>query len=175
MQSHDGKERAEAKRETGKPNEIEQLRNLLQLMEQFGLSELIIEKSDFMVCLRRGVPAQREVVRERRQVVSYDLLAAVGHVSLSAPQVEPPAELHYISSPLTGIFYRRPAPNEPPFVEVGTHVEAGQVVALVEAMKIFNEVFSEVDGIVVEICAQDGQLVNQGDTLMVIRRSESPR
>lgn len=175
MQSHDEKERVEAKRGKDKANEIEQLRSLLQLMEQFGLRELIIEKSDFMVCLRRGVPTEGEVERERKRVVPHEFPAAVGYSILPAPQVEPPVELHYISSPLTGIFYRRPAPNEPPFVEVGTHVEAGQVVALVEAMKIFNEVFSDVSGVVVEICAQDGQLVNQGNTLMVIKRNESPR
>ncbi|MFA4029009.1 MAG: hypothetical protein GDYSWBUE_001591 [Candidatus Fervidibacterota bacterium] len=174
MRPRDENRKAEAREGRDKPDEIEQLRKLLQLMEQFGLSELIIEERDFMVCLRRGIATQGDVRVERRQAVPYSTPTPVGQVGLAAFQAEPPGELHYISSPLTGIFYRRPAPNEPPFVEVGTHVGAGQVVALVEAMKIFNEVFCEVDGIVVEICAQDGQLVHQGDTLMVVRRVKQP-
>ncbi|MCS7252907.1 MAG: acetyl-CoA carboxylase [Armatimonadota bacterium] len=174
MQSQNENKGMGNKREGNKPDEIEQVHRLLQLMKEFALSEVIIETSDFMVCLRRGITTQSELRRARRQVEVHGIPVSLTHVSVPVFQAEPPEELHYISSPLTGIFYRRPAPNEPPFVEVGRRVEVGQVVALVEAMKVFNEVFSDVDGIVVEIRAQDGQLVHQGDTIMVMKRVESP-
>lgn len=79
----------------------------------------------------------------------------------------------YLRSPLTGIFYRTPAPNEPYYVNEGDLVEEGQVVGLVEAMKIFNEIKAEAAGRVVAIVAQSGQLVRQGDPLIILEK-ESP-
>ena len=70
------------------------------------------------------------------------------------------------------MFYSRPRPDAPPFVTVGSEVEPEQVVALIEAMKFFNEVRSEVKGIVREIVAKDGQLVKHGDTLIVLERTD---
>lgn len=168
MQPQDDGLKKDESKGKAEADEFKQLCNLVQLMEQFALSELIIEAGDFMVCLRRGVTSQRERYAVRQPLPVPSLQAGV-----PTAQTELPSELYHISSPLTGIFYRRPAPNEPPFVEVGSRVEIGQAVALVESMKVFNEVFSEASGVVVEICAQDGQLVHQGDTLIILRRTET--
>jgi acetyl-CoA carboxylase biotin carboxyl carrier protein len=84
----------------------------------------------------------------------------------------PEERLFHITAPLTGVFYSRPRPDAPPFVTVGSEVEPEQVVALIEAMKFFNEVRSEVKGIVREIVAKDGQLVRHGDTLIVLERTD---
>jgi acetyl-CoA carboxylase biotin carboxyl carrier protein len=80
--------------------------------------------------------------------------------------------LFRITAPLTGVFYSRPRPDAPPFISVGSPIEPGQVVALVEAMKFFNEVRSEVGGVVREIVAKDGQLVRHGDTLIIVERKD---
>lgn len=74
-----------------------------------------------------------------------------------------------IATPITGVFYLTPAPDAPPFVEVGARVEVGQVVGLVEAMKVFNEITSEVAGTVVQILAAPGTIVEKGQALLVVQ------
>jgi acetyl-CoA carboxylase biotin carboxyl carrier protein len=149
-------------------NEIEIVRQLVKLMEQYMLSELTIETKEFSISLRTATSSHGCLPKgEERKAITREVAMPLNYAVNIGLQVE----LHHITSPLTGIFYRRPAPQEPPFVEVGSHVEAGQVVALVEAMKVFNEIVSDVEGVVVEIKAKDGQLVNQGDTLMLLKRT----
>jgi acetyl-CoA carboxylase biotin carboxyl carrier protein len=77
-----------------------------------------------------------------------------------------------ITTPLSGVFYASPAPEEPPYVQEGDAVEAGQTVALVEAMKVFNEIHAEVEGTVARVMVTAGQLVQSGQTLMLIRPAE---
>jgi acetyl-CoA carboxylase biotin carboxyl carrier protein len=74
---------------------------------------------------------------------------------------------------MTGLFYRGPSPEIPPYVEVGADVEEGQTVGLIEAMKVFSEIPADVHGRVVRIVAENGKLVNQGEVLMLIEL-ESP-
>lgn len=81
---------------------------------------------------------------------------------------------HAIVAPLTGIFYRAPAPTSPPYVEVGDLVEPHTTVGLIEAMKVFNEVAAEVRGQITAIHAQAGQLVYAGDTLMLVEVAQEP-
>jgi acetyl-CoA carboxylase biotin carboxyl carrier protein len=81
----------------------------------------------------------------------------------------PDDSLLTIVSPMIGVFYRAPSPSDPNFVEVGDVVEIGQTVALVEAMKVFNEITAEVAGTVIEIKAQTAELVETGQVLMTIR------
>jgi acetyl-CoA carboxylase biotin carboxyl carrier protein len=73
-----------------------------------------------------------------------------------------------ISSPMVGTFYRAPAPNEPPFVEVGDRVRAGQTVCIIEAMKLMNEIESEVSGQIIEILVPNGEPIEYGQSLMRI-------
>ncbi len=92
----------------------------------------------------------------------------------SATEEALPAEeaaLHYIRSPIVGTFYRAPAPDAPPFVEVGDRVRKGQTVCIIEAMKIMNEIQSDVDGEVVAIYVANGAPVEYGERLMAIRPS----
>jgi acetyl-CoA carboxylase biotin carboxyl carrier protein len=91
----------------------------------------------------------------------------------TAPRVDVPhgADLVHVASPMVGVFYRSPAPGAPSFVEVGSEVEVGQTVGLVEAMKVFNEIVSEVAGRVVAVSVQNEQLVQMGETLVIIERT----
>ena len=82
-------------------------------------------------------------------------------------------ELIDVTAPMTGVFYRAPAPGAPPYVEVGDFVEEGQTLCLIEAMKVFNEIPSPVSGEVAEILAQNETLVKQGETLFRIRPSST--
>ena len=74
-----------------------------------------------------------------------------------------------IIAPLTGVFYAAPSPNSPPYVQIGDTIQAGQVICLVEAMKVFNEITAEVSGRVESMPAQPGQLVHKGDALIRVR------
>ncbi len=76
-----------------------------------------------------------------------------------------------IVAPIMGVYYRSPSPGEPPFVEVGDHVSAGDPIGTIEAMKVFSEVISEVTGVVVSIPAENGKLVHAGDSLIVVEEA----
>ncbi len=80
-----------------------------------------------------------------------------------------PGEIDIIS-PLNGIYYASASPGEPPFVEAGHHLEPGQVVGLVEAMKVFNEILSEVSGTVIELLAADGGEIQEGAAILRVRQ-----
>jgi acetyl-CoA carboxylase biotin carboxyl carrier protein len=96
-----------------------------------------------------------------------DAATGTGATATSAAES---ANLVEVVSPMVGIFYRAPSPSDPNFVEAGDRVEVGQTLCLVETMKVFNEITSEVDGTVVEILAKSGDLLETGDKLMVIRK-----
>jgi acetyl-CoA carboxylase biotin carboxyl carrier protein len=88
-----------------------------------------------------------------------------------APESAAPASgpAVYITSPFVGTFYRSPSPDAPPFVDVGSRVKKGQVLCIVEAMKLMNEIESEVDGAIVAVLAENGQPVEFGEPLFQIR------
>lgn len=76
-----------------------------------------------------------------------------------------------VVAPIMGVYYRSPSPGEPPFVEIGDHVSAGDPIGTIEAMKVFSEVISEVSGVVVAIPAENGKLVHAGDSLIVVEEA----
>ncbi len=92
-------------------------------------------------------------------------------VSQEAPEipVSDDSEYHKILSPMVGTFYESPSPDEAPYVQAGTKVSADQVVCIVEAMKLFNEIEAEVDGEIAEILVKDGQLVEYGQPLFLVK------
>ncbi len=83
----------------------------------------------------------------------------------------PPPGTHVITSPIVGTFYRPPSPDAPPFAEVGARVKKGQVLCIIEAMKLMNEIESDVDGVVTEIYPQNAQAVEFGEPLFAIKTS----
>ncbi|MBI3973825.1 MAG: biotin carboxyl carrier domain-containing protein [Chloroflexi bacterium] len=92
-----------------------------------------------------------------------------GRLAEAAASAAQDEHLAAVNAPLAGVFYAAPAPGEPPYVREGDEVEQGQVVALIEAMKVFNEIYAEVAGTVVQILVTTGQLVQTGQTLIRIR------
>ena len=76
-----------------------------------------------------------------------------------------------VAAPIMGVFYRSPSPGEPAFVEIGDHVNAGDPIGTIEAMKVFSEVISEISGTVIAIPAENGKLVHAGDSLIVIEEA----
>jgi len=142
--------------------QLEYLRGLAQVAQETGLTELQVEGDGVRWTLTRGIAAQAGP-----EVAGY--AAGPGRPATAAKAPAEPTVA--VVSPMVGVFYRAPSPHDPPFVEVGDRVEVGQTVGLVEAMKVFNEILAESEGIVAEIVAQTGQLVETGDPLVRLKRS----
>lgn len=128
------------------------IRRLLRRLEATDIEELEVVVGSSRVYLRRD-PGQRSVLQAGGK-------SQESHQSSSGVPVV---------APLTGVYYSRPTPDQPAFAEPGMAVEAGQVVALIETMKLFNEVITEVSGEVVTILARDGDLVETGKPIMYVR------
>lgn len=136
-----------------------EIQRLFALVHQRGLSELTFRRPGFSVAVK-AVPATDVVITP-----AYAPPAVIPETA--TPEVEATTGIP-LPSPLVGTFYRTPAPDSPPFVEIGDQVEVDQTVCIVEAMKVFNEITAEHAGIVTAIPAKNGELVQVGQTLMVI-------
>lgn len=150
--------------------DLDWLRQLVSLVEREDIAELIINQGSVHVVIRGRTYRPPVPMGAPTVNISLPPFIEEAPVAPPAPDASVDERLFHITAPLTGTFYSRPRPDAPPFVTVGAPVEEDQVVALVEAMKFFNEVKSEVKGIVREIAAKDGQLVKHGDTLIVVER-----
>jgi acetyl-CoA carboxylase biotin carboxyl carrier protein len=142
----------------------ERITQLAALMEEFRLSEAEIESDGQHVAFRRRSSAVQQVQQNGAQTPHEE-----EHVFPVEPDPIPAAPKGVpVASPMTGIYYGAPSPNAPPFVREGESVTAGQVVGLIEAMKVFNEITASTSGIVSKVIAESGQLVQPGDPLLYI-------
>ncbi|UJR81211.1 acetyl-CoA carboxylase biotin carboxyl carrier protein [Sandaracinus amylolyticus] len=153
--------------------DLKQLRELMRSLKQFDVSELEIEKDGERIYLRRGadtVVAPSAVIAAPAAPVSshppaLPVAAAPAASAASDPNVVA------ITSPFVGTFYRSPSPDAPAFVDVGTEIRPGQVLCIVEAMKLMNEIESEISGTIVEVLGDNGKPVEYGDALFKVRKS----
>lgn len=134
-------------------NETE-IRKYASLMQELGLTGLEITQKDNVVRLERTPATVSNPVTESVQVPVQALAETEDCI---------------IRSPLVGVFYASPTESAGPYVTVGDHVKQGQTLCIVEAMKMFNEITAETDGIISEICASNGQMVEYGTELFRIR------
>jgi acetyl-CoA carboxylase biotin carboxyl carrier protein len=163
---------------------MEELRELIALLRDNGLAELELEREDFRVRLRReGVAAASDNAHYVAPApapapVANPSAAPAANPSGSAPShpgaqastaASADQDLHIISSPIVGTFYRSPSPTAEPFVKIGTNVESESVVCIIEAMKLMNEIQAEQRGEVVKIYVENGQPVEYGQPLFGIR------
>lgn len=142
----------------------ERIDALASLMEEYRLSEAVLEDGPFRVVFRRQSTSTAAVVSSAEAPVeAYEEAPTAFEESAPAAPVGTP-----ISSPMNGIFYDAPSPSSPPFVKEGDSVTAGQIVGLIEAMKVFNEIPSPVSGVVKKLVAEAGTVVAVGDTLILV-------
>ena len=149
-----------------------QLRELIALLGDSDIQELKLEGDDFRLELRRNLPAsQPQVVMQAAPAAMPAPVAAAP----ATPSVAPPAapavrsDLVEITAPMVATFYRAPSPGDPAFVELGARINVGQTVCILEAMKLMNELESEVSGEVVEILVENGTPVEFGQVLMRVK------
>jgi acetyl-CoA carboxylase biotin carboxyl carrier protein len=150
--------------------DLQQVKELVKLVEKYGLAELAIEEGGVSI-LVKGVVAPASVTHAPVAVAQVEISPALPEAEEEdiAEVVQEEANVFTIESPMVGVFYRAPSPDTPNFVEVGDEVEVGQTVGLIEAMKVFSEIPSEVAGVVVEVPGANGKLAHQGDPLVRIR------
>ena len=162
---------------------MDELRELIALLRENGLAELELERQDFRIRLRREgvgssadfaevVPAPSPAVSPRAATHQSPPVTASSPVHPGA-QAETAAsedqDLHIISSPIVGTFYRSPSPNADAFVKIGSNVESETVVCIIEAMKLMNEIQAEVSGEVAKVYVENGQPVEYGQPLFGIK------
>lgn len=153
---------------------VARVKALAEALEGSEVSELDLSEGGTRIVLRRRLesaivqePVERMAPASRPPRARH--LRPRGSASsapASAPAPDPTAA---IVAPLTGVFYSRPSPNSAAFTQVGDTVQAGQLVCIVEAMKVFNEIKCEISGTVVAILPKDGQLVQKGDALIRVK------
>ena len=156
--------------------DIRKVKKLIELLEESGVTEIEVCEGEESVRISRQVVtgANQTVVQMPEQVpVTYAPSAVqepVATQSGTEPAVESVADNgHQITAPMVGIFYTSPAPGEPAYAQVGSRVEKGDVLCVIEAMKIMNQIESDIEGEIVKIHVDNGEPVEYGQALFTIR------
>lgn len=149
--------------------QVSKVKTVVDLADKHHLAELTVTEGDLTITVRRAGPPQVTQVVPVAGVHQVEEYEETELADIVEEIVAIDEDIHEIVAPLVGVFYRAPSPDSPNFVEVGDVVEIGQEVGLIEAMKVFSPVPSEVAGQIVEIPVNGGQLVHQGDVLVRIR------
>jgi len=160
---------------------FEQIKELIELVANHRLSGVELERSGFRLKIdghrvQQKVIAEPPPVAEAAPVVVEEIspppaaAPAPPEPVAEAPEgpAEAPADAHILTSPIVGTFYRAPSPGAPPFVDVGDRIKKGQVVCIVEAMKLMNEIEADVNGVVVSIFPKNAQPVEFGEPLIAV-------
>ena len=170
---------------------LKELKELIELVSEKGFAEFEIERQGFRLRISRF---NHESSAQAAQPAADAAISAITPQTVAGSTAAPAAQLetsqagaaataqpagvedanqatpaHILTSPIVGTFYRSPSPDAPPFVEVGSRVKRGQVLCIIEAMKLMNEIESDVDGEVVQIYPQNAQAVEYGEPLFGIK------
>ncbi|MDC1226208.1 acetyl-CoA carboxylase biotin carboxyl carrier protein [Algibacter sp.] len=158
--------------------DIKEIQNLIKFVARSGASEVKLEMDDIKITIRTGSDSDTTIVHQvpatqmPHQVMAAPALAAPEQAATSAPApaAEASEDSKYITikSPIIGTFYRKPSPDKPLFVEVGKTIAEGDVLCVIEAMKLFNEIESEVSGKIVKILVDDSSPVEFDQPLFLV-------
>ncbi len=157
-----------------------ELKELIDFLIEKDISEFELERGDVKVRIKRGGETAATVITHAVPMAPMPMAAPPAQANQSAaassapanPSAAPPAaaeELHTVKSPIVGTFYEAPGPGALPFVKPGDQVAAGQVLCIIEAMKLMNEIEADASGEVVKVLVNNGQPVEYGQPLFAIR------
>ncbi|HEY6971347.1 MAG TPA: acetyl-CoA carboxylase biotin carboxyl carrier protein [Candidatus Angelobacter sp.] len=156
-----------------------ELRELIEFLIEKDISEFELERGDVKVRIRRGKGQSTTAPVEHAPAAIPSTIAITqpptqtARTTASTPQVTPPPkveeEFHEVKSPIVGTFYESPSPGSPPFVKIGDSVEVGQTLCIIEAMKLMNEIESDVAGELVKRLVANSQPVEYGQPLFAVR------
>jgi acetyl-CoA carboxylase biotin carboxyl carrier protein len=158
--------------------DFQEIREILEMMREHDIAEFELERDNVKLRLRKNAAAQwsaTPAVPQGHYAAPMPAAAPQTGVSAEPSPVLAPAEealdLAVVKSPIVGTFYRAPEPDAKPFAEVGDTVRKGQVICIIEAMKLMNEINAECDGEVVKCYVDNGQAVQYGERLFAIKPS----
>jgi acetyl-CoA carboxylase biotin carboxyl carrier protein len=148
----------------------DEIAEIIKLIDSSSCDELVVETGDIKLVVRRNgaAPGAAAEYVERGSAPVTISPAAPRKLRAAAPKVEAAAGQIEVTAPMVGTFYRAPNPEAPPFVEIGAVVGVGEALCLIEVMKLFTTINSEVAGRIVQIGAENGELVEYGRTLFVV-------
>ena len=147
-------------------NEV--IHELIQLVTDTGVAELEVQRGEDRVRIRRAVTTQEITLAAAPRSTQPSACRSAKRASRSAP-TPPSANETIVKSPIVGTYYDAPKPGDPPFVKVGDFVEPGQVLCIIESMKLMNEIESEIAGTIVAKLMENGRPVEYGEALFAIR------
>ena len=156
--------------------DIREIQNLIKFVAKSGATEVKLEMDDFKITIKtttEGTESATTYVQQMPmhtapQMAPTQVVATGGSDAIAAPVSDDNAKYITVKSPIIGTFYRKPAPDKPMFVEVGTTIGKGDVVCVIEAMKLFNEIESEVSGKIVKILVDDSSPVEFDQPLFLV-------
>jgi len=160
--------------------ELKDIQNLIKFVAKSGASEVKLEMEDIKITIKTGqdekgettyiqhVPAMAAAPQQQVAAAPQQAAAPAEAQTTAAPEESEDSKYITVKSPIIGTFYRKPAPDKPMFVEVGTSVKTGDVLCVIEAMKLFNEIESEVTGKIVKILVDDASPVEFDQPLFLV-------
>ena len=155
---------------------MKDLRELIEFLKQYQVAEFDLDRGDIKIRLKFAQAAAPATgIADLARLAAAPAAAAaqaalpVTNPAAAAPAADPDAGLHILKSPIVGTYYGSPSPGAPPFVSPGDRVEKGQVICIVEAMKLMNEIESDASGEVVKCFISNGQPIEFGQPLFSIR------
>ncbi len=157
-----------------------ELKELIEFLIEKDIAEFELERGDVKVRIKRGADSSAQAVHDTRffavpSAPPPQPVAATPAVPAAAPPAAPAQEpaveagLHEVRSPIVGTFYESPSPGAPPFIKLGDVVKVGQVLCIIEAMKLMNEIEADASGEIVKKLASNGQPIEYGQPLFLIR------
>ncbi|MBO0999021.1 acetyl-CoA carboxylase biotin carboxyl carrier protein [Bacillus sp. SD075] len=161
---------------------VQEIREIIKLVDQSNINEFVFENEGTKIKLKKTETGTVLHPAAAPEVVQANSAVEVKHAAAPAPAVPKAVEpakpaaavteqenLHKITSPMVGTFYQSPAPDSPAYVKTGDKVTGDSIVCIVEAMKLFNEIEAEVSGEIVEVLVKEGQLVEYGQPLFLVK------
>lgn len=148
---------------------VKEIKEMINLMNENNLSELEIEKDDMRIKLKRGAsPSQEQVSAAPIFIEREKILGPESRPQAPSSAKEVSANRLEIKAPMVGTFYRASSPEAPPFVQGNQEIEPGQVICIIEAMKLMNEIKSEIKGKILEILVDNAEPVEFGQPLFLV-------
>jgi acetyl-CoA carboxylase biotin carboxyl carrier protein len=162
--------------------DFKQIQELIRLVNESNIGEVSVEQKDFKITIRQkeeqitqvvsaSMPQMQMQMPQMHQQQPAALPQAQPAASSSGAEAAAPSNTVTIKSPMIGTFYKRPSPDKPNFVEIGDEVSPGKVVCIIEAMKLFNEIESEVKGRIVKMLVEDASPVEYDQPLFLVEPS----
>jgi acetyl-CoA carboxylase biotin carboxyl carrier protein len=154
-----------------------ELKELIEFLIEKDITEFELERGDVKVRIKRGAPEAALLAPQERIITVQSAAAPASTMGVppappappAAEPTPPPENLHMVRSPIVGTYYESPSPGSPPFVKPGDTVEAGQVICIVEAMKLMNEIEADASGEIVKVLVANGAPIEYGQELFAIR------